>query len=66
MSDETVKLNEIAATMAEIGAANASIEAMKVENDNARADGEDDAYSSEDFWAVSEKLNKYSTNLRNA
>ena len=66
MSNEIEKLTSITAVMAEIAASNASIEAMKVENDNRRADGEEDTYSSEDFWKVSDHLKQQAQELRDA
>lgn len=66
MPEEIEKLSTIAALMAEIAAANASIEAMKVENDDRRSKGESDAYSSSDFWNVATELKEHATKLRNA
>ncbi len=66
MSEEIEKLSSISASMAEIAAANASIEAMKVENDDRRSRGEADAYSSDDFWKVSESLKEHAQDIRDA
>lgn len=66
MSEEITKLALIGACLADIAGTNAAIEAMRVENDNCRSKGLDDAYVPADFWRLADKMQVRAEELRKA
>jgi hypothetical protein len=63
---DVAQLKAIGVCYAEVESLKATVEAMKQENDDRRAEGDTDAYPPESFWAVSEALHKLAEELKNA
>lgn len=64
MDEDTIsEFKSIVSIHGQIVAAFAEIEGMKLENDNARANGEDDKYSPKDFFSLESNLKNLSNEL---